>query len=195
MSAKMPFTALLTFRGDSDLIARLKHRDPEVMGVLYDRFGKTAFDLILRIVKDREVAEDLLAETFVEAWNRAPGFGEDHGFLGLWIFALARNHSLEYLRSSSKRPFRTDSTEGLLQQPRMFENLLTIDHALDRVREMRQAFTTLDENERQVLQLAYFEGLTENEIAARLEQPPSVAGNWIRTALEKLRAPGAITNS
>lgn len=195
MSAKMPFAALLTFRGDSDLIARLKHRDSEAMGILYDRFGKTAFDLILRIVKDREVAEDLLAETFVEAWNRAPGFGEDHGSLGLWIFAFARNHSLEYLRSSSKRPFRTDSTGGLLEQPRMFENFFTIDHALDRVREMRQAFTALEDNERQVLQLAYFEGLTESEIAARLEQPPSVAGSWIRTALEKLRGGGAVTNS
>lgn len=187
--------ALLTPQGDSDLIAKVKRRDPDAMGELYDRFGKMAFELIAHIVKDRALAEDLLAETFVKAWNRVPGLDMNGISLGLWVFCMARNQSLEYLRSRSGRIGRAASIPEALEQSQLFENLRPGDHTLDRVAEIRQAFTELDENERQMLHLAYFEGLTENEIAAKLEQPQETIEAWVHRAIDKLRTRTDITNS
>lgn len=172
--------ALLSDNGDSDLIARLKRRDPDAMGDLYDRFGKVTFALIVRMVKNRAVAEDLLAETFMKAWNRAAGFPNDSVSLGLWILSMARNHAIEYLRSGA-------SLEAL-ERPQVFRNFGSGDHALDGLRETGRAFTHLARDERRILELAWFEGLNQSEIAARMQQPASAIKNSLDAAIQKLRS-------
>ena len=88
---------------DPDLAARIKRRDPQAMADLYDRYGRLAYSLILRIVRDREMAEDLVQETFLRVWTRAQAFNSERGALGPWLLAVARNRAIDYLRSTAGR--------------------------------------------------------------------------------------------
>src|SRR5262249_1523730 len=83
--------ASLRSKDDADLARRLKHRDQHAMGDLYDRYGRLAYSLIFRIVRNTAVAEDLVQETFLRVWNRVHSFDSEKGALGPWILTVARN--------------------------------------------------------------------------------------------------------
>src|SRR5260370_15454161 len=93
--------AIYAGEDDRSLAVRLKRREPAVMGELYDRYGKLAFSLIYRIVRDIGVAEDLVQQTFLRVWNRAQRFHAERGALGPRLLAVARNPPIDYVRSSS----------------------------------------------------------------------------------------------
>jgi len=180
-------SALLSFNDDSELINRLKRREPEAMAEVYDRYGKLAFAVILRMVKNQALAEDLLQESLLKVWNRVDAFDRDRGSLGPWILTIARNHAIDYLRSSDSKLSRTSSTLEILERPRFFADFEAGYYNTDRVRIIREAFTKLSENQRNVLELAYFEGLSQSEMAAKLQQPLGTVKTWVRSALQLLR--------
>lgn len=182
---------LLSNNADSELVARLRRGEPEALGDLYDQFGQLAFDLICQIVRDPSVAEELLAETFIKAWNRVQKFDSPSAGLGFWVLALARNRAIEYLRCSAREK-RANTTVRLaaLEQPQLFLSFCHEDHRADRVRRMREMLSKLTDCEQGALELAYFKGFSKNEIAAKLQQPAAVVENWVRAAIEKLRAGG-----
>jgi|SRR5208283_305651 len=180
-------SALLSLQDDSDLIQRLKRRDAEAMGELYDRFGKVAFAVIVRIVRNAGVAEDLLQETFLKVWNRVDGFDDSRTSLGPWVLTIARNRAIDYLRSTDSRMAQSSCDLEKLERPRFFTDFEANYLSDDRIRIIRQAFTKLTENQRQVLELAYFEGLSQSEMAVRLAQPLGTVKTWVRTALQLLR--------
>src|SRR5215469_3000855 len=93
----------LSSKDDANLARRLKARDPHVMSTLYDRYGRLAYSLIFRVVRNAATAEDLLQETFLRVWNRAHSFDEKRGALGPWILTVARNRAIDYLRSVDGR--------------------------------------------------------------------------------------------
>src|ERR1022692_619175 len=76
------------------LIVRLQHRDPKALAELYDSYGRAAFALVLRVVRDRAIAEDLVQETFLRVWNRAHLIDSEKGALGPWLLAIARNRAI-----------------------------------------------------------------------------------------------------
>src|SRR5579871_5310720 len=88
---------------DGDLAKRLQRREAGALGELYDRYGRLAYSLIYRVVRDAGIAEDLVQETFLRVWNRVEGFDGDRGALGGWLLAVARNRAIDYLRSSAGR--------------------------------------------------------------------------------------------
>src|ERR1044071_9034881 len=117
---------------DGDLIARLQRRDPQALAELYDRYGRIAYSLILRIVRDSGIAEDLVQETFLRVWNRVHGFDAEKGAIGPWLLAVARNRAIDYLRSSSGRErsaFEFDETDHPALYTDMERNLLNSDQA------------------------------------------------------------------
>src|SRR5579859_2950069 len=87
---------------DRALIARLQRRDPQALAELYDRHGRTAYSLVLRVVRDKAIAEDLVQETFLRVWNRVHSIDPEKGALGPWLLAIARNRAIDYLRSSAR---------------------------------------------------------------------------------------------
>jgi RNA polymerase sigma-70 factor (ECF subfamily) len=180
-------SALLSFQDDSELIERLKHREPQAMTEVYDRFGKLAFTVIFRIVKNASMAEDLLQETFLKVWNRVDGFDQGRGSLGPWILAIARNRAIDYLRSTDSKLSQTSCNLDALERPRFFTDFEADYHNMDRIRIIREAFNKLNENQRTVLELAYFEGLSQSEMAEKLRQPLGTVKTWVRTALQLLR--------
>src|SRR5260370_24651463 len=179
--------AVLNFSNDPELVRRLKNRDPNAMADLYDRYGRAAYALIFRIVRNTGVAEDLVQETFLRVWNRVHGFDEERGALGPWILTIARNRAIDYTRSVEGR--RRDSVVDLerMEQPALFANFENRILNLDRVRVLRDAFGKLKANQRLVIQLAYYDGLSQSEIAELLSQPLGTGIPWVRSALKMLR--------
>jgi RNA polymerase sigma-70 factor, ECF subfamily len=171
---------------DGDLVERLQRRDPQALGELYDRYGRMAYSLILRIVRDTGTAEDLVQETFLRVWNRVQGFDAEKGSIGPWLLAVARNRAIDYLRSASGRERNAYEFEES-DRPALYTDM---EHDLlvsDKARRVKQAMLKLPANHRQVLELAYFEGLSQTEMAERMGQPLGTVKTWVRTALKSLR--------
>ncbi len=175
------------FKDDGDLARRLRARDPHVMSALYDRYGRAAYSLIYRVVRDAGVAEDLVQETFLRVWNRAQSFDQDRGALGPWILTVARNRAIDHLRSSGGRMSASATELDRIENPRLFANFEDSAMTLDRARRLQEAFVKLTPAQREVIELAYFEGLSQTEMAARLKQPLGTVKTWVRTALKVLR--------
>ena len=179
--------ANLRFRDDQGLVRRLKDRDPHVMGDIYDRYSRLVYTLILRVVRNTGVAEDLAQETFMRIWNRGPSFDPARGVLGPWILTVARNRAIDYLRSVDGRIAAGSLEFDRLESPRLFARVEDQALSLDRGRKLKEAFRKLAPNLRLVLELAYYEGLSQTEMAAKLKQPLGTVKTWVRTALKILR--------
>lgn len=172
---------------DSGLLERLKQRDPQAMAELYDRFGRVVYAVIARIVRNGAVAEELTQEAFLRAWNRSGDFDEGRGKLSPWLLTIARNRAIDYLRSKAGQQQGTTLELAALERVTLFvdtENRMIDQQEAKRIRE---SFAKLNENQRRVLELAYFEGLSQAEMAQQLGQPLGTIKTWVRTALITLR--------
>ena len=152
--------ALRATEADAALIVRLQRREPQALAELYDRYGRLAYGLILRVVRDTGIAEDLVQETFLRVWNRVQGFDAQKGAIGPWLLAVARNRAIDYIRSAGGR---------------------------ERNNIVKAAVEKLSSHQRQVIELAYFEGLSQTEMAERMGQPLGTVKTWVRAALKTLR--------
>jgi RNA polymerase sigma-70 factor, ECF subfamily len=172
---------------DAGLAERLQQRDPKAMAELYDRYGRLVYSLIFRIVRDSAVAEDLAQESFLRVWNRIQGFDARRGALGAWILAVARNRAIDYVRSVDGRMARSAFEAVDLENPALFADLEREVLSSDQVRKIRAAVEKLSPHHRQVIEMAYFEGLSQTEMAERLKQPLGTVKTWVRVALKTLR--------
>ena len=172
---------------DQELIERLRKRDPQAMADIYDRFSRVVYSVIVRVVRNSAVAEELAQETFMRAWNRGADFDASRGKIGPWLLTIARNRAIDYLRSTAGQ--QQANTFELVSSERVTLFVNTEDRMLDQetARRIRSAFSTLNANQRKVLELAYFEGLSQTEMATKLGQPLGTVKTWVRTALTTLR--------
>ena len=171
---------------DTSLVARMQRRDPSALAELYDRYGRVTFSLIVRVVRDAGIAEDLVQETFLRVWNRVHGFDAQKGSIGPWLLAVARNRAIDYLRSAGGRERNAvefEETDHPALYCDMERELLTSD----KVRRVKTAVEKLPPNHREVIELAYFEGLSQTEMAERMGQPLGTVKTWVRAALKTLR--------
>jgi RNA polymerase sigma-70 factor, ECF subfamily len=172
--------------GEGDLGLRLQRHDPEALAELYDRYGRLAYSLIFRVVRDAGIAEDLVQETFLRVWNRVQGFDAEKGAVGPWLLAVARNRAIDYLRAAGGRErnwLELEQTDHPALYSDMERDILTSDSA----RRVKEAMERLPQQQREVIELAYFEGLTQTEMAVRMGQPLGTVKTWVRTALRRLR--------
>jgi RNA polymerase sigma-70 factor, ECF subfamily len=172
--------------GDVELVERLQRRDPQALAELYDRYGRLAYSLIVRVVRDGALAEDLVQETFLRVWNRAQGFDAQRGAIGPWLLAVARNRAIDYLRSAGGRERNALELEEV-DHPSLYTDMERDILASDKARMIRAALEKLAPKQREVIELAYFEGLTQTEMAERMGQPLGTVKTWVRTALKNLR--------
>ncbi|WP_321474758.1 sigma-70 family RNA polymerase sigma factor [uncultured Paludibaculum sp.] len=180
-------TALLRSPEDLAFLERLKRREPDAAAELYDRYGRIVYSLVLRMVRNQAVAEELVQEAFLRVWHRSQFFDPEKGGFATWILAVARNQAIDYLRSVTGRQWKGEVAMDRMDEPALFQ---TIEEELihtDRVRQIRSAIGKLKDTHRQVIELAYFEGLSQTEIAARISQPLGTVKTWMRTGLKLLR--------
>jgi RNA polymerase sigma-70 factor, ECF subfamily len=179
--------AMDTRESDRELVERLQRRDTQAMADLYDRFGRLVYSVVYAIVRDSGIAEDLLQETFVRIWNRVSGFDAQRGALGPWLLTIARNRAIDHIRSAGAR-----SSKNLFELEEREHKSTEIDAELDlqnkdQAKVIRAAMSKLTENQRRVIELAYYQGLSQMEIAAKLGEPLGTVKTWVRGALKKLR--------
>ncbi len=172
---------------DEELAHRLQQREPEAMADLYDRFGRLAYSVIYAIVRDSAIAEDLVQETFIRVWNRAHAFESGRGALGPWLLAIARNRAIDHLRSLSARAARNAYELDVREHPSLFVVMERDMANADQVRLIQKALAKLIAYHRKVIELAYYEGLSQTEMAERMGEPLGTVKTWVRTALKLLR--------
>jgi RNA polymerase sigma-70 factor (ECF subfamily) len=177
------------------IIMGLRRHDPRAIGDLYDLLGRKVYSVILAIVRNPKTAEDLLQETFVRVWNGSREFTGDASALTAWLVAIGRHRALDHIRAAAQR--RGD--EGAANPESTSHANAVIGIAKVRVdlsesEGVREEIRRLPPQQRKVIELAYYEGLSPTGIAERLNEPPDVVKAWTRTALARLRSAVRITN-
>lgn len=153
--------------------------------MLYDRYRLILFGLLVRILNSREEAEDVLQEVFLQVWRRAADFDEERGRPFTWLVTLTRSRAIDRLRSVAARQRLVDAA-----LPEVSEDATDAvsDTLLAEQREIvARALATLPEEQRRTLKLAYFEGLTQSEIAAKLGSPLGTVKTRMRAGMTTLR--------
>jgi RNA polymerase sigma-70 factor (ECF subfamily) len=171
---------------DVELVRAIQRGDESALGALYDRYSAILFGLIVRIVNSRPEAEDILQQVFLQVWNRAANFDEARGKVFTWLVTLARSRAIDRLRSLAVRAKAVDTAGQTAPQsaPASGDEAVLRGEQREFIREILQE---LPDEQRTVLLLAYFEGLTQTEIAERLGQPLGTIKTRMRTALTRLR--------
>lgn len=160
--------------------------DEQALASLYDRYRLILFSLVLRILHSRDEAEDVLQELFLQVWKRANDFDEARGRPFTWLVTMARSRAIDRLRSLNSRE-RTATEASRAAGPDTWSD--AVDDAIrsEESAVVRSALSELPEEQRHALLLAYFEGLTQTEIAARLNAPLGTVKTRMRSGMIKLR--------
>ena len=176
--------------GPVALIARCARGDPDAFSRFYDRFASLVFTFALRLLRVRSEAEDLVQEVFLQAWRQAASFSEERGSPEAWLLTITRSRGIDKLRSMRRRerlrpvdePEDQRATGVVESGAAQSEAKLTVTSAL----------AELPDAQRRVLELAYFDGLTQTEIATRLDEPLGTVKTRMRAGLERLRGALAV---
>jgi len=159
------------------LLRQLAGGDADALAKFYDLYSGLVNGLALRILRDVADAEDVVQEVFVQAWRQASRFDPSRGSPEAWLCTMARTRALDRLRR------RTSRREDAEEEGPSLSTLPRNDEALA----VRKALDGLSLDQRRALELAYYEGLTQTEIAERLAEPLGTIKTRIRTAMIRLR--------
>ncbi|PZD74759.1 ECF RNA polymerase sigma factor SigK [Acaryochloris thomasi RCC1774] len=170
---------------DADLIEKLQAGDTDALGDIYDRYSPLVYGLSLRMLGNRQEAEDLTHEIFLKLYQGGR-YNHQRGTLGSYLMTLTRSRAIDRLRSHSNRRQILNRWQQDLCQTRI---KLPAEQAslLERQAQVRLALSQLSEMQRQVLELSYYEGLSQSEIAKRLQKPLGTVKSWARKGLLQLR--------
>ena len=172
---------------DREAIRRVASRDSAGLEWLYDRYATLVYSLALRIVRDASDAEDVTQEVFTQVWNQAAKFDASRGAVGAWLTVIARSRSLDRLRRRGIAPYPSGGVEAManIQDPAPSVEWMAAN--AEQVTAARDAMAALPPEQRATLELAYYEGLTQSEIAQRTDTPIGTVKTRIRTGLQRIR--------
>ena len=164
---------------------RMRAGDAGGLEELYDRYGDLLYALVLRIVGRAADAEDVLQEAWIQVWKNAARYDPSRGPVAAWLVTVARSRAIDRLRSLGSRA-RAETAAGVDPPPAGEDASAGAQQRQIRDRVVT-ALAALPDQSRQVLELAYFEGLSQSEIAARLGLPLGTVKSWTRQGLLRLR--------
>lgn len=187
MGAPQDSIALNTRNQDWTALIRNSARgDQSALGELYDATSRLVFGLVLRIIGDRSTAEEVLLDVYTQAWRQAANYDEKRGAPLAWLMTIARSRAIDRIRSSKHDQLK-DSLDAVAEITDREPNpeQATVDS--ERRRLVRSALEALPAEQREVVELAYYSGLSHSEIALRLSQPLGTVKTRTRLAMIKLR--------
>ena len=180
----------LTSEAERSLLHRLRARDESALGELYDTLAPWVLGLAFRILGSEDEAEEVVADTFSLVWSRVDRHDESRGALVPWVLSIARHRALDELRRRRRWWRRAErwgewhaAEQGVVEEQAPQEAAIP---GWPVHREIHRALAALPEEQRRVLLLAYFDGLSHTEIARRLEQPLGTVKTRIRAAQARL---------
>lgn len=172
---------------DFILVSLVARRDEAALSALYDRYSRLAYSLALRIVGERTLAEEITADAFVRVWQAAASFAEERGRFVAWLMSITRHRAIDELRRLNVRP---EGSAVDLNEALSTAQADTVDDVVGARRQrqlVRTALATLPPPQREALELAYFGGLTQQEIADKTGQPLGTIKTRMRLGMQKLR--------
>ncbi|HEY1370293.1 MAG TPA: sigma-70 family RNA polymerase sigma factor [Gaiellaceae bacterium] len=173
----------LAHLSDEALVLLVARSDEVALGELYDRFGRVAYGLALRILRDEALAEDAVQDAFLAVWRTAARFMPEKGKASSWILTLAHRRAVDLVRREERR--RTEPLEGVEEAPdRAADETVWLRFERERV---QAALRQLPDQQREALELAYYGGFTQSELAERLGQPIGTIKSRMFTGLSRLR--------
>jgi RNA polymerase sigma-70 factor, ECF subfamily len=173
---------------DEELMPLIGAKDPEAFEVFYDRHGGVAYSLAYRIVGEKAAAEDVTQEAFISVWRSGARFDRARGSVRSWMLSIVRNRAIDMLRSrAGKAPKLSFDDDAVLEQRPAEE--LTDEEAMqhETAQELRGAVGSLPGEQAKVIELAYFGGFSQSEIAAMLGVPLGTVKGRMRLGMEKIR--------
>lgn len=174
---------------DEQVVAFLRDGDSRAMSVLYDRYGRLVFSLAYRILNDRAAAEETVQEVFVKVWKRSREFESGRGKFSSWLTGIAHNHAIDELRRRRVRP--SSSADGSDTMDVVVDDGPAPIELAMRSQEHGRIMQALDQiptDQRRAIEMAYFEGYTQQEIATRLKEPLGTVKTRMRLGMQKLRS-------
>ena len=177
---------------DRALLDRIARGDERALGRLYDRFSASLYAIAYRIAGERADAEEIVLEAFAQVWREAVRFQADKGSVAAWLTVICRSRALDLVRSRGRRSKLAD--KAVAADPESLPGLgsPSLDSDVEasqseRVRRVGEALSSLSPPQRQAIELAYYDGLSQAEIAERLNQPLGTIKTRVRLGMQKLR--------
>ena len=178
---------------DAALIRRMVDADETALGALYDRWVRSLYSLVLHLLKDPDEAEDVVEETFWQAWRKADSYEPSKGAVSTWLLTIGRRKALDRLRSRKRnREDSIDGMSGFADLPSGLPDPEAQAEGSELRENVRAALRELPNEQREVLELGYFSGLSQAEIAEKTGQPLGTVKTRMRLAMQKLRGPLSI---
>lgn len=172
---------------DSALVERLMAGDENALAALYDRYSGMIFAMLLRILRDRHAAEEVLQDLFFQLWRGAARFDANRGTLPAWLMVIGRNRAISRLRRLSSQEIVEDVEAWPANAVPSSVNIEDETQRSLLMGKLRGALAALPAEQREAVELAYFEGMTQTEIAARTGSPLGTVKSRVRTAMQSLK--------
>ncbi len=186
--------SVTTIEADLELLRRIAVRDEAALADLYDRYSRLAYGVVMRILRSRSDAEDVLQETFVRVWSRADTYDGRLGSPAAWLTRIARNRAIDRVRAkrvrsdiSVKPALGPNGEAARLPEPETHETPEVVWQASATAQAIRGAMAVLPAAQRELIEAAFFDGCTHNELSTRFGLPLGTVKTRIRTGLTALR--------
>ena len=170
-----------------ELIGRTAHGDEEALGVLYDNTGSHVYGLGFRVLGDTTMAEEVTMDVFLQVWRQAGQFDQSRGNPMVWLAVLTRSRAIDRLRVGKKDREGRELMETVPDGPNAESDPEQSSVYLEQCRIVRQAINSLPSEQREMIELAYFGGLSQREIATQTGEPLGTVKTRIRLGMVKLR--------
>lgn len=169
---------------DNDCLARMRAGDESALTELYDRYIGLVFPVAVRILGNQAEAEDVMQDVWMQVWRNNASFDERRGTMAAWLLTITRSRALDAIRSRGARSRREEQARAEAPVAVTASNNAETSSSRDAV---RRAFDKLEPHHRTVLELAYWQGLSQREIAEKMQQPLGTVKSWTRQALREMR--------
>lgn len=170
---------------DTDIVRKISSKELPAFNLLYDRYASSIFNRCVRILRNRTDAEDALQEVFLQIWKEAGRFDSSRASVKAWLFTIARSRSLDRYRSRKNIQKRFDGLAGenlhLIQSKEDLQNSTIHGQCVEK------ALGQISREQRAVLELSYYEGLTQQEISEKLQEPLGTIKSRARSAILRIR--------